>query len=164
MTTKFQRIVALFLAVCTFLGCFMLTVSASDKDTAATGTNSVTSSAIANAKELLNTISYAEYLALYKDETAYPKATESIVVQGVDYYAEKTDAKVSVETYNGITALSTPDSGDVTWKVNVPKTAKYAIKLNYWPIEDKPTSIQRSFKINGEVPFVEAYYITLSKV
>jgi ABC-type glycerol-3-phosphate transport system substrate-binding protein len=164
MTTKFQRIVALFLAVCTMMGCFMLTAYAADPSSDTAGNGSVTSNAIADAKELLDAISYAEYLALYGNDTAYPSGAESIVIKGVDYYAEKTTAEVKTETYGGVESLFTPEGGEVTWKVNVPKTAKYAIKINYWPLEEKPAAIQREFKINGSVPFVEAYYITLPRV
>ena len=164
MTTKFQRIVALFLAVCTMMGCFMLTAYATESSSTTTGKGSVTSNAIADAEELLDAITYAEYLALYGDDAIYPAGTESIVINGVDYYADKTTAEVKKETFDGVEGLVTPENGEVTWKVNVPKTGKYAIKLTYWPVEGKPAAIQREFKINGAVPFVEAYYITLSRV
>ena len=39
----------------------------------------------------------------------------------------------------------------------------YAIMIDYWPIADKSTSIQRIFRIDDKVPFKEAYYISLPK-
>ena len=155
MATKFKRAVALCLAILTFCSTFF--VSAAANDTKST----VTQDAIASAKELLGTISYEEYMKMYSE---YTPGAGTIVVNGLDYIADKTTAVVGKNTYEGVDALDTADSGVVSWKVNIPADGMYAIKVDYWPIAAKSTSIQRIFRIDGKVPFREAYYITLPKV
>ena len=155
MATKFTRAVALCLAILTFCSTFFVSAAATE-----TGKSSVTQDAIESAKELLGTISYEEYSALYSE---YTPGAEAIVINGRDYVADKTDAEVSESEYEGIQALDTAESGIVSYKVNIPADGKYAIKIDYWPIADKSTSIQRIFRIDERVPFSEAYYITLPK-
>lgn len=157
MATKFKRAVALCLAIMTFCAAFPVSAAANDTTTTA----SVTQNAIASAKELLGTISYEEYAKAYSE---YNPGADEIVVNGLDYIADKTTAEVGKNEYEGIEALDTADSGVVTWKVNIPADGMYAIKIDYWPIADKSTSIQRIFRIDDKVPFSEAYYVTLPKI
>lgn len=166
MVKTFQRGLALLLAVLTICGCFVFTVSAEEAAPVTTKTGSYSSDAIAAAAELLGLASYESYSKKHSDETLYPRADATITVKGTDYIADKTTMEVKTETFDGIEALSTGDSGVVAFKVNVPKTAKYAIRLNYWPIEGKSnaTSIQRILKINDTIPFFEAYNISMTKV
>ncbi len=156
MATKFKRAIALCLAILTFCSTFFVSAAAND-----TETTSVTQNAIAAAKELLGTISYSDYSLQYAESK---RGTGEIVVNGLDYIAEKTTAEVSKETYDGIEALYTDESGVVTYKVTIPEDGMYAILLDYWPVADKSTAIQRIFRIDDKVPFSEAYYITLPKV
>ena len=169
MLTKFQRGVAFILAVLTAVFCFGTSVSADDAapDTAVTEPErSLSSNAISEAKELLGTVSYETYVSRYSNETLYPKAKASVKVAGTDYYEAGTTAAVSIETYDGQTALRTGSEGIVAYRFTVPETAKYTIRLKYWPVEGETnaTSIQRILRINGAVPFSEAYNIGLTKV
>ena len=102
MATKFKRAVALCLAIITFCSTFLVSTAANDASDP-----SVTQNAIASAKELLGTISYEEYLNEYSE---YTPGADSIVVNGLDYIAEKTTAEVAKNTYEGIEALDTADS------------------------------------------------------
>ncbi|MBQ2512903.1 MAG: hypothetical protein II534_06125, partial [Clostridia bacterium] len=69
MTKKFQRGLALFLAVLTAAGCFGISVSATGADGAESETGgkeikiSYSSNAIATAKELQEAISYEDYVS-----------------------------------------------------------------------------------------------------
>ncbi len=156
MATKFKRAVALCLAILTFCSTFFVSAAANDaKET------SVTQDAIESAKELLGTISYSDYSKQYAETK---RGTEEVVISGLDYIAEKTTAEVSKNTYDGIEALYTGDSGIVTYKVVIPEDGMYAISTDYWPVADKSTAIQRILRIDDKVPFSEAYYLTLPKV
>lgn len=156
--TKFTKLTAMLLSIIFVLGSFVTAVSASDVQ------SSVTDKTLDDVKRLLNASTYDEYSQKYSDEGKYPRGEREIVISGLDYDKTATDAAVKSETYDGITALYTPDKGSVTFTVNVPKTAKYGISIDYYPVEGKSTSIQRTFLINGKVPFAEAYYITFTKV
>ncbi len=154
MKTKFTRLTALLLAVLCFFGTGISIVGAE--------VGSLADTTIEDVKALLNSISYDTYLRKYEST---PNATAPIVINGVDYFAEKTTAEgVKAETYDEVEALFTPDSGLVSWKVNIPSTAMYSINIEYYPVANKPTSIERIFKLNDKIPFTEARYLTLSKV
>ena len=92
------------------------------------------------------------------------QAEDDIVIDATAYDEEHTTATVSTDDFGGSKALLLPDTGDVSWKVNVDKSARYTIKLEYYPVEAKNTAIGRIFKINGSVPFSEARYLTMSKI
>ncbi len=155
--TKFHRLLAFVLAF-TFImgGAFSVSAATADE-------GSTTDKTLAEIKEELNAISYDAYCQKYG---AFDRATEEIVIPGKDYDKDLTNADVRVTTTTGGTeeALHTPASGTVSWKVNIPATAKYSIVIEYWPDEGKVASIERILKINNAIPFAEARYITLPKV
>ncbi len=183
--TVFKRSIAFLLALITVIGCGQFAVFATDtEETAAEqdpapievvpadgdddkGGSSVSDATIEDVKEILNALSYEEYSEKYAD---IPRATQPLVIEAVDYLADKTDAKVSVTTDypaadgSEITALYIPGDGTVIWGVEIPETAKYSIQVEYYPVEAKSVPVQRIFRVNEKIPFAEARYITMSKV
>ncbi len=168
-TTKFQRITALMLAL-VFLLCGGV-VSASADDSTTTVTTS-------DIKELLNAISYNEYVSQNEN---VPGATEELVIDatknvsfvtpaGVEYAPqEATDSAdkntAYIGTFDGVKALYTPSTGIATWTVDgIDKYEKYAMMIECYPVENKSASIERILKINNGVPFAEARYLTISKI
>lgn len=125
-----------------------------------TDSTSVTDKTIEDVREQLSAISYDEYSAKYAN---VGRGESEIVIQGVDYDKENTNAEVYVDTFEGVEALYLPDTGTVSWKVSVPKTAKYSIVFEYYPIVAKSTSIQRVLRIDDRIPFSESRYITILK-
>ena len=107
---------------------------------------------------------YLEYVE--RNPAALP--SESIVINAVDYDVEHTDAKVEVlENFEGVSGqvLYMPENGTTSWKVSVDETAKYAIRITYFPIAEKDgvtiptyTTIERTLYIDGYIPFSEARY------
>ncbi len=171
--TKFQRIVALMLVV------VMLTCGG----TIATGAEAVRSSMDeSNLDDKFNAISYVEYIeqigkvkdaeGVYtidatKNVTfngAVPETKELPSVDSEDYSKEAISDKAYISEFDGKTALYTPISGEVTWELDVKEDTKYSLQIEYYPIANKSTSIQRSLKINGKTPFAEARYLTMSKI
>ncbi len=120
-------------------------------------------SALAEISESFKSISYATYMEDYADA---PRGTDTVSINAVDYIAEETDAEVSVVSdYEGMSgqSLMIGDAGQVTWKVNIPKSGKYAIRLTYCSASEKNNSIERMLKINGAVPFSEVRYLLMKK-
>ncbi len=158
--TKFQRLLAFVLAMCFLVG-GMMTVSAATESG-----SSITDDTIADIKEQLNAMTYEEYRTKYLD--ALSRAESAILIPGYDYLEDEklTTADVEVKTdENGDPyALSTPSTGTVTWKVEIPKAAKYSIVIEYYPDQAKSASIERILKINEAIPFAEARYVTLPKI
>lgn len=152
--TVFHRLSALVLALLFVAG----TALGASAATPTGMTGSVTTKTLAEIKEQLNAESYEVYC---EDNAAVPRATEPVVINGTDYDAAATTATGVRVTGD---ALYTPSFGAVTWNVNVPATAKYSIVIEYWPDEAKSASIERILKIDGNIPFAEARFISLPKV
>ncbi len=96
------------------------------------------------------------------DATNYDKentTADAFVVDDAEKYADLLKDNPGI-----LGAIYCPDTGDVSWKVNVPEAGRYTIKLEYYSVKAKNTAIGRIFKINGTVPFSEARYLTMSKV
>ncbi len=174
-TTKFQRITALTLAL-TFLLCgtvFSTAAASADKSAE-------------EIRALMNAISYNDYIAEYG---SVGKATEELVINaaegwtyvtsgGVEYKPDTATEGVDksniayVDKFGGseANALYTPSTGTVTWDLKalfgdkVSTAKKYSMVIEYYPIENKSASIERVFKLNGEVPFSEARGVIISKV
>ncbi len=184
----FRRITALLLALSFVIGGGVMTAAADGN-----GGDSVSDTTLGDVQALLNAVTYEEYKKSENFVLA-PKGEEEIRIDGIDYSAADTTAKVyrvKVDDATGkvvvvddaytakegeVIALYTPSTGEVSFNVDIPKTSKYAIQIEYYPVgelmgsegdvlqADKAASIERIFKINGEIPFSEARYLTLSKV
>lgn len=79
--------------------------------------------------------------------------------------ASGTPYRVEVTDGNGETAtgLYLPDAGTVAWTIDLEEAAKYNIHIKYYPVVNKSAAVERIFMINGEVPFAEARYLSISK-
>ncbi len=80
--------------------------------------------------------------------------------------AVKNNAYIS--TFDGVDGIFSPVAGTLTWEIpEITKdtpAALYSIEIVCYPIENKSASVERVFMINGNVPFAEARYITISKI
>jgi hypothetical protein len=145
---------------------------------------SVTDKTIEDYKEELESISYSEYLKTF---VGVPEATETIIVDPLadldmskttlDWLSDEDWAKLSADKslatslvgiyktqYEGRDALYTPGDGTVTFTLSDVKEGLYSIRIIYYPVEGKASSIEREFYINGKAPFKEARSLTLPKV
>lgn len=152
---KFTRIAAFLLCLTMLLGNAVFFASASDAE----GTeDSVTDVSLEELRELLNAISYEEYS---ETNEKVPGATQTVEIPIADFVTE--DDGFKMETKDGVNALFTPADGEVSWTVTVPATGKYAIRIEYYPDQNRSTSIERILKINDKVPFAEARFLTIPK-
>ena len=190
--TKFQRVTAFALALVFLLCAGLVPVSADDSSGNGEGSAS-------EIKELLNAISYNDYIAIYSNaqdkENFVPVANGTITVPGKDGVVSSnidlgklTDEQrekltedqlknyAYVETAGAFggekDVLYTPGLGEITWTLDpsLPQYAalqnagRYCIEIDYYPVANKSTSIERLFMVNDKVPFLEARYLTISKV
>lgn len=158
--TKFHRLLAFVLAAAFLLG-GALTVNAADVGMK----GSTTTKTLAEIKEQLNAITYEEYLAKYSD---IGRATDSILIVGAEGWTfEKgssgEEAHVTT-TADGVTALHTPSTGTVSWEFALAAAGKYSVIVEYWPDAAKAASIERILKVNDEIPFAEARFLTFPKI
>ncbi len=158
--TASKKLTCLLLSVLMALGSASTVVMAEE---AAAAKPQEKKSALQEISESLSAMSYAEYQEEYE---GVARGTEAVTVSAADYLKEETDATVSVVSdYQGEAAecLRMEDDGKVTWEVNIPEEGMYAIHVTYCSASEKTNSIERTFYINGKVPFAEARYLLLKK-
>ncbi len=158
--TKLTRLCALFLALLFLIPGGVISIAASGEESS-NSDSSVTDKTIEDVREQLGAISYEEYSSKF---TNVKRAEKAIEIKGVDYDKDATNAGVKVDTYDGVEALYLPDTGTVSWKVNIPETAKYSIIIEYYPVVGKSASVQRVLRIDDAIPFSESRYIVMPKI
>ena len=140
----------------------------------ASDSDSVSSTTTSDIQELLNAISYNDYIT---NKSEVPKATEAdnltlSATENWEYVLKngaKPDASVTeqakVTDEYGKTGLYIPSTGTVTWVTDKVKEAKrYNVIIEYYPVVNKATSIERVLLINGEIPFAEARQLSIEKI
>ncbi len=182
---KFQRVAAFILAFVLLIGGGTFAASASsEKEDSSVITD------IGDIKELLNAISYSEYIA---DNANVERAKAPLYIEGVagtftdasgkavDLIEPATDAEEEEAHKNatphiceryGRKAVYIPSSGSVTWTLNpnseayaaLKEAARYNMSIEYYPEENKSASIERMLRINGTIPFAEARSLIISKI
>ena len=160
VNSRLIKILALTISILMISG-MTLGVLASPVTTATRASDE--NSATAEAIERLSDDTWAEYMARYG---SYPNYTgEPIVIQAVDAEESSlpTGAEVITELDGRTNVLLLPSEGTVTWQITVPESGLYAIDLSYYPIESKMSDIERTLRINGEVPFSEVRNLVMTK-
>ena len=160
--TTSKKLVCLALSLLMFASVLPVSAYAADEEEAAEETTQKTT--LAELSESLVSYSYATYKTEYE---GVPRGSGEVTVKATDYDAAETTASVSVvSNYQGKSgdSLMIGDDGKVSWKVNIPATGLYAIKLDYCSITDKTNSIERTLYINGVLPFAEVRDLILKKI
>lgn len=171
---RLLQIVALLLSVFTVFGMFSITAAGTESSEGSG--SSGTSYNWDQIKDILNAVSYTSYISRYDDVA---KGESDVVIDVInDFLPEKSDVS-SVETLKsyavskGLTDLLNfadsdkaayiPDTGKMSWKVNLPADGLYGIRIVYVPISKNVSSIERILYINDEIPFSEARSLSMSK-
>ena len=168
--TKIQRVTAFVLAfVFLLVGTFGVSAAQVVEE-------STTSDSLSKIKELLNSVPYKSYI---EENADVKRAQSQVVIDAVKNFtftmadgtvynqdnAPDTDTVAHKAEYDGVTGLYLPGNGTVSWTTDeIKEAAKYSISIEYYPVQNKSTSIERIFMINGSVPFAEARFLTISKV
>ena len=126
------------------------------------------------AKEIVSTYSvedsvpgYTEYLEAHAD-AQYPDVTIEVNASDYTVYMEN-DVETQPEIYTdyegaeGDSVLTT-EIGYIEFEVEVPETGFYQLEVEYYPVEGKNSEIQRSFFVDGELPYGELSLIEFSRV
>jgi len=137
-------------------------VFAAEKDDTAAGTSSPDNggSGAATVIDLLNNISYGDYLEKYKD---MPAGRGEVKINGVDYDETLTTATVSKES--GVygekdEVLLVEVDGDVTWTFDVENAGMYNGEIEYAGVDKEgrdgvvtstASKNERGFDKNGKV-------------
>src|SRR5690554_6207782 len=60
--------------------------------------------------------------------------------------------------------IYTGEVGEITWGFNVEQAGFYNVLIDYYPIEGKSSAIERTFLVNGELPFDGASNIVFPRI
>ena len=150
------------------------------------------SNSLSDITTLLSTVTYADYISQYSESTPRPDGF-SVEINADTVNADKTDAPyVLVDKdhakYGDISAgisggaILVADSGTVTFNINAEKAGLYCFRMKYRPVSAydikdffadaegavdtivSQTAIERTFYLNGTVPFSEARFVQMDKV
>ncbi len=162
MKKRATRVLALLIGIMMLFTSFVMPVSASSTDDGGGKTQKKSVSSISDVEEILNSISYSEYRTKYADAA---KGTKEYIIDALDYDAGKTTAEVEKkdEYYEKSDVPMTPETGSVTWNVDIETAGLYLIEIEYCQVPGKTNSIERIFSLNGSVPFSEARSVVLNK-
>ena len=157
MKRKARRLLAMLLCIIMLVSTMIIPLSAAGKKG---------SGSIADVSDILNALNYSEYRKNYLTAPKGEGEVEIIASDDKNLVKEDTNADIKVVDWQGKEdVLYVPGSGSVTWKFNVENAGNYIIAIEYCQADDdKTNSVERIFYINGEVPFLEARSIVLSKI
>lgn len=150
----------------TFACCLSLLLSTAAPFAAgvAAETGGTTTKAVATA-ETETTSSYVT--ELYMDyiqrmEGSYEDTTQTVELTP-DNVSAKGNGTTIVSDYGDRSgkAVALPEGGSVSWEVDIPEKALYAIEITYCPYEAHNGNVDMEMTINGESPFREASLISL---
>ena len=118
-----------------------------------------------------------ERYATYRTKFDEVRPSEEYVIDAKDYLyyteGEKDDSGVEqplspeeMTDYEGMegTSVLTGESGLIEYEVMIKKAGFYDISLTYYPIEGKNSEIQRSFFIDGVLPYDELALVEFSRI
>ncbi len=77
---------------------------------------------------------------------------------------EEFDEEVYIDEKEGIKGLYIPETGYLTYKVDVKEAGFYNIAIEYYTVEGRSSSVTKGLMINGQYQFQEANSFTLSRV
>jgi ABC-type glycerol-3-phosphate transport system substrate-binding protein len=107
---------------------------------------------------------YADIKATYVEKGYKPVENIEVVLEPKDIIASD---KGEIPLASGIGGNDQPvlvweaDYSWFEWSVDIPQSGLYEIAIEYYPLPASGSPIQRELRIDGQVPFVEAYNITL---
>ena len=93
-----------------------------------------------------------------RDHEGKDRPAVEYLIEGADYSrAEGMDAAV-YENFEGVAGSSvyTDEDGLIEWTVEIERAGLYNIALFYYSVKGKNSDMQRSFFIDGRLPFIEA--------
>lgn len=102
---------------------------------------------------------YKRYLE-DEDKVAVNPIIDDLIIPGVDAI----DTEFITKDYLGYAALETTSKGKATWRFTIAQAGFYNIKLDYLPIIDGGSNIERKIYVNGEVPFENLNNVSFQRV
>lgn len=104
---------------------------------------------------------YTKYMQTYADMRL---GTSEVVIDCVNNLSQSTNTENRAECDGVSNVLYCADDSFAEWKFNVPQEGMYNIIVDYYTVESRGVPVERTLKINGEVPFVGADQLTFDRI
>ena len=110
-----------------------------------------------------DTIGYSEYMAQYDLDKS---TDDEYVIHATDYVRSENMTPQVYKNYEGMEgdSLYTEEKGLVEYEVDIKEEGFYNLALLYYPVEGESGSIQRSFFIDGKLPYNQLDLIEFSRI
>ena len=110
---------------------------------------------------------YKEYMAEHSEAT-YPSAKIEIDAENYVAYMEA-DEEVKPEMYSNYEGMDgnsvlTSENAYIEFEVDVEEAGVYQLELLYYPVEGKNSEIQRSFFVDGALPYGELSLVEFARI
>lgn len=174
---EFSRIVALFVAAAVFSSSNTALADSlsADDPTAANSTeasdtggtedaaSSDSSQSTSSSEEYENDMLTNNYTNVSKNYSAPAYQGERVVIKAAESYDGQGGGTVTTDSYGsyGDKVIEVGLGDSVTFKVDVPQTARYVFSLDYLSYDDSILPIEASLKVDGNYPFYEARRLIL---
>ncbi len=121
-------------------------------------TNLIVSSEVESSSKVFDYNSYSE------SNKQMAASTQEISIKAKDYITAN-GATLNNSVVDSVEYIKwTNESGEVSWRINVPQDALYTIGLNYYNLPGREDRIELGVKIDGSYPFDEAENIELNRL
>jgi len=145
-----------------------------------TATVAATNSTDSGIKSTAKAEAYDSYIAKYataaRPNTQIVLSAKDHTVLDADFNA--TDKKMPMGTFEGVEAVVSDDNNIIGWKVNVPETGLYNLKVTYYTFlsfevdngssvtkySSKGSDIGRGIYIDGKLPYYDARQINFTRM
>ena len=126
-----------------------------------------TSKSLEEYKEILNyTAEYQGYGDYLESNDTSKRPEDTYEINAADYVNSEGMTPEVLDNYEGMDGESvyTEADGLIEYEVDVKTEGFYQMSLEYYPVEGNGSSIQRSFFIDGELPYKQLSLIEFSRV
>ncbi|MFC0470755.1 extracellular solute-binding protein [Halalkalibacter kiskunsagensis] len=107
--------------------------------------------------------SYENYVNIH---LGAKRPDEIIRIEAEDYVETNGEGFQVIDQFEGLNgkAVLTPEEGSIDWDLQIDNPGLYNIRIHYYPLEGKSSSIERSLTINGETSFHGADSLIFDRV
>lgn len=104
--------------------------------------------------------SYTYYLESHTDAT---DAGSEFTIGASENYTASDNVQRFDEYQGEKNVVLTPEDGYIEWNVQIPETGFYQMKVKYLTYEGNGLKVERTVKIDGELPYNEAEFLTFER-
>ncbi len=104
--------------------------------------------------------SYSYYLENHSDAA---DANNEFTIKASENYTSSDNVQAFDEYQGESNVVLTKEDGYIEWNVQIPETGFYQMKVKYLTYEGNGLKVERTVRIDGEIPYDEAQFLTFER-